>query len=369
MVRISINRLTNNIKELSIELTHKCALNCVYCSSESNLEKSTFLNLNRIKKIIEEVIEKFNLKIISLSGGETFLYPHFKELINFLNEKDLEVIIYTSGIILDNSLNRRSLSEEILKVLSPYKKNTKIVLNIQGHSKELIEKINKVQNSFNLIQNSILKLIDNNFILEANIVPFKYNYKYIKEITNFCLQKGFKKINFLRFVPQGRGNKEYLYNSKKEFKKVIQELVSLLKIKNMKNKIRIGHPMNFLFLLSESNLYDIEENHYCRGGFDAPLILPNGDVSMCPAWKNLKQFSAGNIYDKNFEDIWFSKNFEIFRNFIKQGYKNLKEPCQNCNYLNECRGKCVAQRILSKNSESCDLKKIILIAPDPQCFK
>ncbi len=79
--------MTNQIHELSIELTHRCPLNCAYCSSDSNSLINKFINFERIIEIIEEVYSKFNLKLVSLSGGETFLYHRFKDLFDYLMKK------------------------------------------------------------------------------------------------------------------------------------------------------------------------------------------------------------------------------------------------------------------------------------------
>lgn len=365
--------MTNQIHELSIELTHRCSLNCVYCSSDSNKLIEKFINFERIVEIIEEVYSKFNLKQVSLSGGETFLYHRFKELFDYLMKKKIKVVIYTSGVIIGENGNLSSIKNDIIDILSKFRKDLIVIVNIQGHKKKLVEKINLTPGSFEFIQNSIRNLVLNGIDVQANIVPFKWNYNKIESIVEHCREIGIKGINFLRFVPQGRGGNPNLYNSRKEFKKINQNIIKILKKNNNSIhpiEIRLGHPINFLFLLGANRQYNSEENHYCRGGFDAPLILPDGKISMCPAWKNISKYYAGSIYSQSFTDIWSSKKFQIFRNFIDTKYKNLSLPCNNCEFLEQCRGKCVAQRILalSKNSNY-KLEKIILKGPDPQCFK
>lgn len=364
-------------EELSIELTDRCTLNCVYCSSIAGFKGKTFIDFVRIKEIIEEAEENFDINTVSLSGGESFLYPNFWGLYDFLSEKGFNILIYTSGIILDEQGKRTSIPTNLLEGLHVGKGDPKLILNIQGHNKELIESINGVNGSFELIERTIDKIVAEGLTLGAHVVPFKHNYKYLKEIVNFCRMKSFDELKFLRFVPQGRGDFS-LWNSKSEFLEIIETIKSILE-ENMKFggsfEIKLGHPINFLFLMGSKELYDIEESHHCRAGVDAPLILPNGNVVICPAWKGLgNQFVAGNIYKQDFSSIWNCELFETLRWFIEEGYKNLKKPCLNCIYIDECRGKCVAQRLLAqkenlKNKSIKDIKELVLIGPDSQCFK
>lgn len=357
-------------KEVSVELTHRCPLNCIYCSSEANIGKSKSLDLNRLKEILLEAQSKFHANSVSLSGGEAFLYPNFPELYDFLVKNNFDIMIYTSGVVLDARGHKSSLSTSFLKSLGQ-KRNTKLILNIQAHNKELVEKINRVPDSYELIKESIQNILNCKLYLGAHIVPFKVNYKYLPQIVDYCLANSFQEVSFLRFVPQGRGIDLDLFNTKSEFAEITQMIASILRHYQYKIKIRLGHPINFLFLTDHSKLNEGEVTHYCRGGFDAPLILPDGEVSMCPAWKNLSEFSAGNIYKQSFEEIWNSTYFKVFRDTIRQSYRNISEPCHSCEYLKICRGKCVAQRILmqKRNGKSGTLEELILSAPDPQCFK
>lgn len=361
-------------KELSIELTKQCALKCIYCSSDAAIEKEDQLELQKIKQVIESVKKIHRIKAISLSGGEPFLYPHFLDVFNLLRSMKFKILIYSSGIVLDSNRQISPISSNILRQLKITPRNPEIHLNLQGYDKDTIEKINGVSNSFEILQQTIENIKKEQIYLGANVVPFKKNYQNLMKIYDFCVENNFDQINFLRFVPQGRG-KNVEYNlTPAEFYEVQKSLVRIIERSNEENNkltVRIGHPINFLFLLGKKDLYPQEKSHCCRGGIDAPLILPDGTVAMCPAWKELRHFSPGNINNSHFSFIWNSREFQLFREFVKSGYKQLNSPCNTCEYLTECKGKCVAQRLLSSTNDTNEttFKELFCYAPDPLCFK
>jgi len=360
-------------KELSIELTKQCVLKCIYCSSEADIERNEKLDLNKLKTVIESVKKIHRIKTISLSGGESLIYPHFLDVFNLLKSMKFKILIYSSGIVLRNG-QISSVPSDFLKKIKVSNDNPKIHLNIQGYDKETIEKINGVPGSYEYLQQTISNIKKEKIFLGANVVPFKSNYRNLEKIYDYCIVNDFNQINFLRFVPQGRGRGGNFDLNPTEFYEVQKSLVKILersKRENEKIIVRIGHPINFLFLLGKQDLYPQEKNHCCRGGIDAPLILPDGTVAMCPAWKDLQQFSPGNIYQSHFSFIWKSREFELFRDFVKNGYKELGSPCKECEFLNECKGKCVAQRLLSSSDATNEttFKELFRFAPDPLCFK
>ena len=89
-------------KELLIEITNKCPLNCIFCSSHSNLRKNRHINKETLKKIILDA-KRLRIEKIQLSGGEPFQHPDIDELIGVILEKNFELEIYTCGNVFLNN--------------------------------------------------------------------------------------------------------------------------------------------------------------------------------------------------------------------------------------------------------------------------
>lgn len=61
------------IDELTIEASHLCPLNCVFCSSKSSIFNIKHTNRLDTKEILK-IIDRFDPKVVRWSGGEPFVY-------------------------------------------------------------------------------------------------------------------------------------------------------------------------------------------------------------------------------------------------------------------------------------------------------
>ncbi len=356
-----------DFKELSIEVTHKCHFDCIFCSSNSSLSPKIpdILELKRLKNIINECKTKFNLHEVSISGGEPFLYPHIWPLIKYILDMELKTSIYTTGLYLDENNNitswSRTFIDKIESIQREKKQNINFVFDIQSMESSVYEEITRKPGSYSQLLITLNLIKENrNIIKKGHLVPFRLNYSSLIKTVKELFKLNFEEIRFLRFVPQGRANNFANLNLNSFQFEQLQFI--LMNLKNQfGSKIQLGHPIDFQFL------YDKNENiRCCRGGFDGPLILPNGQVHLCPAWKNIESLSAGNIYDTNFSEIWSGEYFQNIRTFIKEGYKKIKGLCEICPYLIKCKGKCTAQRILHF-FEKYNLPDCMQYGPDPMC--
>jgi len=244
-----------------------------------------------------------------------------------------------------------------------YNRDIHFIFDIQAPDKINYESITRIKGSYNLLINTLKKLKNVTELKKSShFVPFKLNWKLIEDTINFCQKYNLDHIKILRFVEQGRAAKFSLLSLNLNEFYILQKNLENLKRK-YENKIKIGHPIDFQFLLDNKKVIKA-----CRGGFDAPIILPNGNVYPCPAWKNMQNLCAGNIYNTTFEEIWNGNYFQNFRDFITEGYINIIGLCEDCQYLDECKGKCVAQRILKYHNEPV-IPNCFKIGPDPLCLK
>jgi len=141
----------------------------------------------------------------------------------------------------------------------------------------------------------INKLISVKQKICVHFVPMQINSEELEDLIEFLVDKKIPKIQILRFMPQGRGliNKEWLSLQKDA---TINLLESTLRFDGREDIIvNLGHPGDFRFLLNDS--YKPKQ---CNAGIIQCMVMVNGDIMPCPAFADLKDWTAGNIFNNSF---------------------------------------------------------------------
>jgi|Deesub1362A_J573_1020465.scaffolds.fasta_scaffold01835_10 radical SAM protein with 4Fe4S-binding SPASM domain len=340
------------IREVCIELTDKCLLNCLHCSSQSNLDGSNILAFQQCKNFLND-FSVLGGSILELSGGEPLLHPHLLSIIRLAKCLGLEVRLYTSGVTCDKNKAFKPIPREILEALRKYGLD-KIIFGLQGSSQRIHEKITQTLGSFEIALESIKRAKHYDFWVGIHFVPMKLNYKNLKDIVSLAQDLSLDEVAILRFVPQGRGrlNRTQLELSEEEFSQLLEMIVEVRSGLANKAMLRIGCPLNFCSFV-DPNI--TPQN--CKAGKSTCLISAEGNVIPCPAFKDLRDFVVGNIKKQSFKDIWKSRKWQdLYTSSLQQ----LKRGCFDCYNFSWCKGGCTAQRIYYTGSP--------LKGPDPGCL-
>jgi radical SAM protein with 4Fe4S-binding SPASM domain len=319
------------LNEISIEITRKCPLNCLHCSSEGGEPLNDELTIKDWKQIINNSIE-LGSSIVSFSGGEPLDYQEFIELVKFAKSKGLKVYVYTCG----NIHSKKDLGAVSIKQLKQLKKLRvdKLIYNVQGSSSHIHDSITGKYKSFQNVFKSIRESVSLGLYTEIHFVPMKINYQEIERTVKLARESNVNKVSFLRFVPQGRGEK-YKNKLQLEGNEIYNLRKILQRVRQNSDNIRLGAPFNCFLIDNDSK---------CSAGKDKILIKPEGTVVPCVAFKNVSNFNNGNnVREKSLKDIW--ENSEIFET-IRKVSKN-ESYCSKCDSFNLCNGGCPAQKSLA----------------------
>ena len=129
--------LKSEVKEIELELTGVCNLHCPICSR--NFVHSQFMvvkNIRPLGEIIEQLEEYPSLKTIIFAGtlSEPTLYPQFLELVEYCNNRNLNIQIFTNG---NTHNNNWWMTLGYFMKESP--KDSRVVFTVCGSTQELHE--------------------------------------------------------------------------------------------------------------------------------------------------------------------------------------------------------------------------------------
>lgn len=191
-------------KELTIEITNNCSLNCVHCSTEAGPDKQNFMHIDDIMAGVKEFSD---FQKIRLSGGEPFNHPDFPEILKKLKGKKVEIL--SCGVA-----NGKSIDEKIIEQALGV---DNIVFSLQGDD-SVHNKITR-GDYWKTLMESVARVIYNKIPHSYHTVAMSINFDNLPEIAaNIGMLRElafiagrYKRMycpvswHLLRFVKQGRG--------------------------------------------------------------------------------------------------------------------------------------------------------------------
>jgi MoaA/NifB/PqqE/SkfB family radical SAM enzyme len=84
------------LKEIKVEVTQRCQLRCLHCSSQGTLERPVEVSHEAVMRILREAAE-MGVEEVALSGGEPLLWPTLGEAVQGCSARGIKTVVYTSG--------------------------------------------------------------------------------------------------------------------------------------------------------------------------------------------------------------------------------------------------------------------------------
>ena len=106
------------VKDLCFEIIETCLNNCMFCSSNSNCNKTKIIKFDDFKRVIDYFISKGGIEELSLSGGEPFLHPDLLKMVDYAKSFGIGTVIFTSGVtnnLGSNQTEKSKILDEIMK--------------------------------------------------------------------------------------------------------------------------------------------------------------------------------------------------------------------------------------------------------------
>ncbi len=335
------------IKELKIEVNRNCPLKCLHCSSNGMPNAPEQLSPKKVCELIRE-FAYLGGEEVCISGGEPLCYEGLPTIIEACRKTNIETAIYTTGIS-SNGRSLQPISGRMVALLSG--SGVKFIFSLHGARAKTHDTLTQVQGSFKTTMIAIEQAINAGASVEVHVVPTAINFEEIADITRLLASMNIRKVSWLRFVPQGRGqlNRDALQLSKEQLKQLAEIKMKLQRMYQTIT-IRTGAPFNILCP---------QVAVPCEAGLSVLTIGPDGYTAPCDAFKQFRiRDDFGNVLYHSLSEVWDKSGL---LNEVRRIHETrLTSSCTSCPLYTQCNSGCLAQKTIAAGR--------VTDGKDPECL-
>jgi len=334
-----------NLREFKIEVTYRCDLNCIHCSSDARPSNMLEMTRDDCLRVLADAA-KMGTQDVAFSGGEPLLWPHICDAVETAAKHHLKVTVYTSG----NAEGFKQAASRLHTLGA-----TRMIFSVFGGTATTHERITRKAGSFERTKAAMGDALSLGLATELHFVPMVANYRELNEVAHLARQLGASRVSVLRLVAQGRAAllRDRVLNRVQNLE--LRRQVQTLRKEHGVDFIRTGSPYNFLML---------NDTPACWAAIDRLIIGPDLRLYPCDAFKRIGASELVKTEDwsclagTSLLECWQNSPYlEAVRTYLTTDFE---APCDSCRFLEKCLSGCLAQKVIAYNS----LDK----NPDPDCL-
>lgn len=309
---------------LTLELTHRCPLHCLYCSNPLELVNRNNELPPEIWLSVIEQAAKLGIVECNLSGGEPLSYSGLDSVIAKARSKDIFTNLITSGVGLTDRRVAQLVScglESIqMSLQSATVETSQIIAGTDLHATKL---------------EALALAKESNLPVTLNVVLSKHNLDQVGEIIELANTFGIRRLELANAQYYG-----FALSNIHDLMPTVEQMKRALEVYEEK-KLQLGKIMQISWVIAD---YLEASPKACMGGWARQhiIITPDGTALPCHAAQSIDTLSFPNIGQHSLEYIWKeSPAFNFFR-----GNQWMQEPCRSCDKRELDYGGCRCQAFL-----------------------
>lgn len=313
---------------LLLYLNYSCNYNCIMCQKSSRdansytVHSHRYIDFEKLRKFLTD--QHQFIAVVRISGGEPFMYPHFEELIDLLNNLKLRYTLQTNGSI---------LPEPILKKLTPN------CLNISFSIDSAVPKtyaymraggkLAQVQQNISRINWQKKQQKSKTPFLNVAAACFTFNIDELPQLVQFCYDHKIPSLSLSEgayYNTPKIKNEHFIRNNPNQIHHAVnraQRLADKLGI-----TLRLNSPI--LYFQKEENQLIANRNPKvgCFDYYFTCSITPEAWVKICPLSNPVEPLNL-----ENSGHFWNSPQMQKNRAVLRTN--NFPETCRFCPDYNE----------------------------------
>lgn len=320
-----------------LELTHRCPLQCPYCSNPIELERAKGeLSTDEWRRVLDEAAELGVLQV-HFSGGEPTVRRDLPELVAHARRIGLYSNLITSGVTLDRArlaaLAQAGLDHAQLSIQDVDHQTAAHIANhpgVQGKKLAFARWVREI-----------------GLPLTINAVVNRHNVTRVERMIDLAVELGAVRVEVahVQYYGWALRNRAALMPTLEQVQEATQRVEAA--------RARLRGQIVIDYVVPD---YYARQPKSCMGGWGRQFlnITPSGEVLPCHAAQTIPGLVFDSVRHKPLAEIWASSAaFEAYR-----GTDWMPEPCRSCDQREVDWGGCRCQALAITGSAA---------AADPAC--
>ena len=186
----------DNLRVVQIHPSLKCNLTCKHCYSDSGPSMNGHIDLDDISHFLQYA-SNYGFDVLSVSGGEPFLYPDLEELLSIGHSLEYKNIAASNGMLFKSDRSKRALKNLDL-----------VAISIDGEE-AFHDEIRNLKGAFNKMVEGIevVKELGINFGFIHTVT--EQSWQKLFWLSEFAFQKGASLLQLHPLELTGRALREF----------------------------------------------------------------------------------------------------------------------------------------------------------------
>ncbi len=314
-----------NIVTAVWELTLKCNANCIHCGSSAGIDRTNNLSWQEVLSVVKQLAAA-KCQLLSLIGGEYFLYPHWRELLTEIQKNEIPTTIITNGLLLNNE-KLDFLKSVGIKALG---------FSIDGGTPQTHNSIRQVPNCFENVFKVAEIALQKDIRFGAITTINKINITELKVLRKLLRDKSFSSWQLQHATMFGRMNQDLSLDI---FEYYIAGIFAA------QTRIICGEKMHILGMHNMGYYSKVIPPHTanrfwigCYAGKGNIGIRSDGKVLGCLSLYD-ERYIEGDLRQNSLKEIRHNNKFCFWNHRIEK-FKKLVGYCKKCPFSLACLGGC-----------------------------
>ncbi len=307
---------------LLAELTHRCPLQCPYCSNPLELERANKELSTEAWVSVMEQAGAMGILQIHLSGGEPTARKDLEEIVAAASKADLYINLITAAV---------TLSHERLEKLKALGLDH-VQISFQDVDPDNAERIGAYPKATQKKLDVARWVTEMGLPLTVNAPIHRQNIHNVGRYIDLSLKLGAQRLEIAHVQYYG-----WAYLNRAALIPTYEQTVQSVEFVEAERE-RLKGILTIDMVVPD---YYAKRPKPCMGGWAKGFmnITPSGKVLPCHAAESIPSLTFDNVQDRPLLDIWLNSDaFNAFR-----GTEWMKEPCRSCAFREVDWGGCRCQ--------------------------